>query len=369
MARPDPGSVVLIAAMACATAALVVLLVPFAYAIGAAAITVTAAWPLHRRVLAAVRGHSWVAAGVSTTSIAVLALVPIAIVTLVFLREAGLLAGQIADAIERGDLSAWIGWVSDDGGDGTAGVSAWLARRLGTALPDDVDLGPIVAGPLRDATIGLLRQAAASLPAILQATLQALVGVGMYLLTTAVLFVEGPGLVQIAKEITPIAERYQQRLIELFVRISRNLVVGTFAIAVIQGLVSGIGYALFGVERIVFFGVMTAVCALVPFVGTTLVWVPLVAWTATEHGPARAIGLAVWSAVATTQIDNLLRPLFMRGSLELHPLLLLLAALGGLYYLGIPGALFAPFVAAAFVALYHICRDAFGGEGTRDDTG
>lgn len=364
--RRDPDRALRIA-MALATAAIVFLLAPFAYALGAAAVTVAATWPLHRRVLRLVGQRTWVAAGVSTTTIALLALVPLGIVATVFVGEAAALAGQVADAMESGALSEWVGWVADDERAGSARISAWLAPLVEPLLPGDVELGPIVAGPVREGAIALLREAAASVPGLVHATLRAVVGVLIYVATTAVLYVEGPSLVRLANDLSPLEPRYQKRLVALFVQISRNLVVGTFAVAAIQGMVAGIGYALFGVDRVVFFAVVTAVFALVPFVGTSLVWIPIAVYTGVHDGAAPAIGLAVWSSVATTQIDNLVRPFFTRGSLQVHPLLVGLAAFGGLQWFGIPGALLGPFVAALFAALYAICADAFCGDASEGD--
>ena len=52
------------------------------------------------------------------------------------------------------------------------------------------------------------------------------------------------------------------------------------------------------------------------------------------------------------QIDHIVRPLFMRGSTNIHPLLVFLAAFGGLAWMGIPGALVGPVIVAFFVAMY-----------------
>ena len=74
-----------------------------------------------------------------------------------------------------------------------------------------------------------------------------------------------------------------------------------------------------------------------------------------------AIFVVVWSIVFTGTVDNLARPLFMRGSTDIHPLLVFLSVFGGMYWMGIPGVLVGPVIVAFFLALYTIYLQDFLG--------
>ncbi len=82
--------------------------------------------------------------------------------------------------------------------------------------------------------------------------------------------------------------------------------------ALVQGAVATVGYVAIGIPRALLLGPLTSLCAIVPLVGTALVWVPLAVelgatgqyWRA---GVVVAVGAGVHSLV-----DNFIRPLFAR---------------------------------------------------------
>ncbi len=75
------------------------------------------------------------------------------------------------------------------------------------------------------------------------------------------------------------------------------------------------------------------------------------------HGLGWAGGLLLWSVTVTGTTDNLLRPFFMRGSSDIHPLLLFFAVFGGMYWMGVTGVLVGPVVIAFFLTLAHILQE------------
>ena len=107
-------------------------------------------------------------------------------------------------------------------------------------------------------------------------------------------------------------------------------------------------------------GVATAVLSFVPLVGTLAVWVPVTLYVGVSIG-AWAAFVVAWSIVFTGTVDNLARPMFMRGSSNIHPLLVFLSMFGGLYWMGIPGVLVGPVIVAFFLALYTIYLHDFLG--------
>ena len=114
-------------------------------------------------------------------------------------------------------------------------------------------------------------------------------------------------------------------------------------------------------SREIFLGVLTAVLGFVPLVGAMVVWVPATLWVGFNIGWGWAAFVAIYSMAVTGTIDNLLRPFFMRGQTDIHPLLVFLAVFGGMYWMNIPGALVGPVIVAFFLALYTIYRRDFLG--------
>jgi len=135
-----------------------------------------------------------------------------------------------------------------------------------------------------------------------------------------------------------------------------SVVKGSLLIAIIQGTLSGIGFAIFGVPNAALWGSIAAICALVPGVGTSLVLVPgIIYLVVTGHGPA-AIGLTAWGALAVGLIDNILGPYVVGKGARLHPLLVLFAVLGGISFFGALGFLFGPLTVSLFAALLDLSK-------------
>lgn len=156
------------------------------------------------------------------------------------------------------------------------------------------------------------------------------------------------------KRMLPIDDRYSSDVFQVFGEFSRNMVVGSLATAAIQGFVAGIGFAIAGIEKVIFLAILVFFGSFVPVVGTPVVWLPVVIYMFVTGDYAMATFLTIWSIVLVGSIDNVLRPLFMRGSSEMHALLIFLAVFGGMYWMGLAGLLVGPVIVAVFMALYRI---------------
>lgn len=137
----------------------------------------------------------------------------------------------------------------------------------------------------------------------------------------------------------------------------RSVVAGSLAIAIIQGVLSGIGFAIFGVPNAVLWGTVAAICALVPGVGTALVWIPAVLFLVATGAPAWAIaGQIIWAVVLVGLIDNFLGPIILEKGINIHPLLILFSVLGGIQFFGPEGFLLGPLVLSVLFVLVRIFK-------------
>ena len=140
----------------------------------------------------------------------------------------------------------------------------------------------------------------------------------------------------------PIAPADLARLAAAFRETGRGLIVAGGGTALLQGVIATIGYVAIGVPRAFVLGPLTAVCALVPFIGTGLVWVPLAIELAASGHHVRA-ALIVGLGVLVSVIDNIVRPMFARyGKLTLPGVVVLISMLGGVAVFGAKGALLGP---------------------------
>ena len=136
----------------------------------------------------------------------------------------------------------------------------------------------------------------------------------------------------------------------------RSVALGTVSIAMIQGVLTAVGLSLFGFDRAVLWGCVAAFGALIPGVGTTVVFVPAVLYLFSTGAQFSAIAVGIWGALAVGLIDNLLGPYMMSRGNKTHPFLLLLAVLGGIILFGPIGFILGPVILSLFLVfleLYH----------------
>lgn len=155
----------------------------------------------------------------------------------------------------------------------------------------------------------------------------------------------------------------QERLVERTVSISRATIKGTLVIAIIQGALGGIGFAVTGIEGAAFWGAVMAVMSVIPGIGPAIVWVPGVIYLFANGETTGAIGLALWCGLVVSTIDNVLRPILVGRDTAMPDLMILVSTLGGLALFGAVGLIIGPVVAGLFITIWEIFRDTFGGAG------
>jgi predicted PurR-regulated permease PerM len=158
-------------------------------------------------------------------------------------------------------------------------------------------------------------------------------------------------------EYSPLSDRDDTEIVDRLGTAVNSVIRGQLAIALIQGTVAGIGFAIFGVPNAVLWGTVTAIAALIPSIGTALVLTPAVVYLALTGSLGGAVGLAVWGAAAVGLVDNLLGPRLIGAGLHLHPLLVILAVIGGVILFGPIGIFLGPLTMSLLFVLLSIHRD------------
>lgn len=125
---------------------------------------------------------------------------------------------------------------------------------------------------------------------------------------------------------------------------------GQLAIALIHGVTITVLLFILRVPLAAALGVLIFLGSFIPVLGLTVTGALAVAVTLLEHGPIRAIIVAV-AIIALVQVEaHLLQPLIISRSVNVHPLAVVLAVVAGTTLGGIPGA----FIAVPLVAFLNI---------------
>jgi predicted PurR-regulated permease PerM len=136
--------------------------------------------------------------------------------------------------------------------------------------------------------------------------------------------------------------------------------IGIPVLAIIQGIVATIGYAIFGVNDFALWGFMTGICSMIPVVGTTLIWVPLVAYFFATGNNSSAIGLLIYAGIIIINIDYVARLTILKKLMDVHPLITIFGVIVGIGLFGFWGVIFGPLLISYFIILVKIYINEFG---------
>lgn len=192
---------------------------------------------------------------------------------------------------------------------------------------------------------------------IISNTTQALLGLMLVFISLFFFLKDGKKFLNYMVKLSPLDDVYD---IKIFHRVSlmmTSVVRGVLFIAIVQAILLGVGFYLFGVPNAVLWGTVTVIASLLPFVGTALVVVPGVAYLLLTGNLMGAIGLAIWGTLLVGLIDNLLMPVMYGKGAHVHPLIILFAVLGGIYAFGPLGFLVGPLIVSFFIAILEIYRE------------
>lgn len=142
--------------------------------------------------------------------------------------------------------------------------------------------------------------------------------------------------------------------------ITTAVAVGTILTCCTQGVIAGLGYWVAGVPAPIFFAALTAIAALIPVVGTAIVWVPMVALIALNGSYLTAVLLALWCIFFVGFSDNAIRPLAIGAASDISVLAVVVGALCGVVMMGILGLIIGPVI---FAILFSMWDDAVGEAG------
>lgn len=158
---------------------------------------------------------------------------------------------------------------------------------------------------------------------------------------------------------SPLLDKYDEYITSTLKRAILSVFGGTVVVAVIQGILTGIGFLIFDIPAPAVWGAVAAIAAFIPGIGTSLVIVPGIIYLLIAGNTTYAIGLAIWGIVAVGLIDNVLGPHLVNKGVHIHPFLILVSVLGGLSTFGPIGFILGPLVLALLFALLEVYRTSF----------
>lgn len=143
--------------------------------------------------------------------------------------------------------------------------------------------------------------------------------------------------------------------------IVRGIVFGYTIVALIQGFFGALAFWLFGVDSPLFWGVVMALLALIPFLGTGFVWVPaslMMFFNGMVQNSNflmfKAVGLFIFCFIFVATSDNILKPKLIGKKTNIHPVIVMVGIFGGLMLFGAIGVIVGPLVLSLMMVFVDV---------------
>jgi len=162
-------------------------------------------------------------------------------------------------------------------------------------------------------------------------------------------------IISYIQSLLPFSKDIEEKLFESSKGITSSVIYGQVIIGVVQGLIVGIGFFLFGISNALFLTFLAALAGIFPIIGTTIIWLPIIIYLFVAGNTFSAVGIGIFG-LTSSLIDNILRPAFVSKKTKMHPLLILVGMIGGLFLFGILGFILGPLILAYVLIIVEIYR-------------
>lgn len=314
-------------------------------------------FPLNERLRAAFRGRASLAALLLTLASILMLVVPAIFLGVMFGRQASELVGQLqtraaqhqiqrpSDVLQLPQVDRLVQWVESSVPISSEQIRDSLLSAGQQIIQSIISLG----GSLFASVFGLI------------------VAIILALFLLFFFLRDGERMVTRAMVVVPLDDRRKAHLLAHLASVIRATVLGSLVTALVQGTLVGIGFALAGLPSPIVFAVLSMGAAMIPFIGTAVVWIPAAVWLLLTGHWGAALFFVIWGAAVVSSADNVVRPLFISSRARITTLPVFIGLIGGISAFGAIGIFLGPVVIALVLALFKFAEDALNEQKAAED--
>ncbi len=327
------------------------ILLPFLSPIAWALVIGIITFPAYKKLLIFMKQREGRAAAVMTLAVTLLFVLPVITLLSVLAQEVADLYGLITGRINSGGAEQFLQqWQADPR------LSPYIARFRELLGGSNFNISESLMANSKEGLSRLMQ----FLTSILTNSFGFLVDLVFMLFVLFFVYLDGKkGLLWI-KRVLPIEENLQKKLSLVVQNVLSGFIFGTILTCIVQGILAGAAYLIFGVPSPLLLAALTAIGGLIPLVGTALIWIPAAIYLYIKGSAVKAIIMLLWGFFAVGMSDNIVKPLFMSSRVTLPILPIMIGAFGGLAAFGVLGAIFGPLLLAILYELYVVEPDEEG---------
>ena len=233
---------------------------------------------------------------------------------------------------------------------------ATLEEPIATYTGQAVDLESIV----RSSGEAVGGTAFGSAVTALETTVHVVIGLGLLTFLLFFFIRDADRFLAWLMDVSPLRSGVTEELLERVSNITRAVLIGHVLVAVIQGVIAGVGLTLVGIPNAVFWTFVMVLLALIPLIGTFAVWAPASAYLVATGNTTPAVALFVYGVFVVGISDEYLRPVLVNRYAKLGPSVIIVGVLGGLTVFGFMGIFVGPIIVGSLKAAVEVYNDYYG---------
>jgi predicted PurR-regulated permease PerM len=299
--------------------------------------------PLHRALTRLFYGMRTLASLVTCLILALVILIPLFSLVSIIANQALEFSGVVRQGIQSGHLWQWVDTK-------ITAVHTWLLHLNLPVPPQQIKLDQVVVTVLTKASEFVYGNAIGLLKGFTYFFLDLV----LVLFIAFFMFIQGDDFIEEIKKLSPLDAAHNEEILHETETTIKATLWGTVIVAFVQGILGGVGFWIFGLPQPAFWGTVMIPAAVIPVVGSAIIWGPAAIYLLVAGHVGLGVGLIIWGGVLVSVIDNVLKPLLMKGSRSTPSIFILFSILGGITYFGMIGFILGPLILSFLLSLLRI---------------
>ena len=167
---------------------------------------------------------------------------------------------------------------------------------------------------------------------------------------------DGKKAIEYMRSLSPLSKETENKFFTQFKGITNSVLLGQVVVGILQGLVAGIGYFIFGVPYALILTILTMLVGIIPLIGPWLVWVPIDIYLFITGRTGAGFGLLIYGFIVISWLDTLIRPIIVSRRTEINSAIVIIGMIGGLFVFGILGLILGPLILGYVLLILEIYR-------------
>lgn len=299
--------------------------------------------PLYLALNRLLRGRKGLASGLTCLILLLIILIPLFSLMSIIATQALEFSSQVTKGMQSGQLWHWVAAKIDT-------VKLYLTHLNLPVPPGDIKLQELIQTAVSKASAFVYTNAIG----LIKGFSYFFFDLVLTLFIAFFMFMQGDDFIAAIKGLSPLDPAHNDEILRETENTIKATLWGTVIVAFAQGTLGGIGFLIFGLSQPAFWGTVMIPASVIPVIGSTIIWGPAAIYLLFTGHAMKGIGLILWGGVVVSIIDNVLKPILVKGSSETPSIFILFSILGGLTYFGMIGFILGPLILSFLLSLLRI---------------